>query len=58
LLKTALEWENLRFVKLQSEPSGGTPKRKVGGSNPFWRAKTKRALMALFILPKRDSEGR
>jgi len=25
LLKTASEWENLRFVKLQREPSGGTP---------------------------------
>ena len=38
MLKTALEWENLRFIKLQREPSGGTPKGKVGGSNPFWRA--------------------
>ena len=34
MLKTALEWENLRFIKLQREPSGGTPKRKAVGSNP------------------------
>lgn len=35
LLKTASEWENLRFVKLQREPSGGTPSVGLGVRIPF-----------------------
>ena len=35
MLKTASEWENLRFVKLQREPSGGTPEVKDREGNKY-----------------------
>lgn len=47
LLKTASEWENLRFVKLQREPSGGTPSVGLGVQIPLSAPKQKSSKQAI-----------
>ena len=48
----------MALFKSEKSDAGGAPKRKVGGSNPFWRAKKADALTGIRFFSAKEIRNR